>query len=275
MSDTTLFTEPAIIASGIAAVVTTLGIATVWRFHDWATRYDALLSAFAAGILLAASLVHVIPESLELTEDAPLYVLIGFLVLFFINKAAGHHHPGDENLPPRAVVAPFLGIAFHSFVDGIVYGTAFSVDFVMGLSAASGLIIHEFSEGLVLFVLVRSAGGSPRLSFLLAFLGAALTTPIGAIAGLSVIQGLGGESLGILLALSGGALLYVSTIHLTERFVQRPGLLPVSLFATGVIATFLMLGGHGGHNHHGHGSDHDGHGHDGHGHDEHDEHGAH
>ena len=253
------FSEPALVASLIAAAVTTLGIATVWRFHDWATRYDAILSAVAAGILLAAALIHILPESLELTENAPLYVLIGFLTLFVINKTAGHHHPTDEILPPRLVVAPFLGIAFHSFVDGIVYGTAFSVDFLVGLSAASGLIIHEFSEGLVIFLLVRSAGGTPLTSFALAFLGAAVTTPLGALLSLSVIQGLAPESLGILLALSGGALLYVSTIHLMERFVQRSGLAPVGAFVAGVLVTVTFLGGHGHH-------------HDKHEHDSHDHH---
>ena len=241
--------EPALVASLIAACVTTLGIATVWRFHDWATRYDAILSAFAAGILLAAALIHVVPESLELTDQAPLYVVIGFVVLFVINKAAGHHHPTDEVLPPRLVVAPFLGIAFHSFVDGIVYGTAFSVDFLVGLSAASGLIIHEFSEGLVIFLLVRSAGGSPLTSFGLAFLGAALTTPLGAILSLSAIQGLAPESLGILLALSGGALLYVSTTHLMERFVRQSGYVSMAAFVAGIVVTVTFLGGHE-HDHH-------------------------
>ncbi len=244
--------EPALVASLIAAAVTTLGIATVWRFHDWATRYDAILSAFAAGILLAAALIHVLPESIELTDAAPFYVVIGFLVLFIINKAAGHHHPTDEALPPRLVVAPFLGIAFHSFVDGIVYGTAFSVDFLVGVSAASGLIIHEFSEGLVIFLLVRSAGGSPLTSFGLAFLGAAFTTPLGAILSLSAIQGLAPESLGIMLALSGGALLYVSTTHLMERFVRRSGIVPVVAFVAGIAVTVTFLGGHGDHHHDSH-----------------------
>lgn len=237
-------TQPAIVASLIAAAVTTLGIATVWRFHERANRYDAVLSAFAAGILLTSALLHVVPESITLTHDAPLFVLIGFLVLFILNKAAGHHHPAGHRLPPQAVVAPFIGIAFHSFVDGIVYATAFSVNMVMGVSAASGLIIHEFSEGLVLFVLIRSAGGTPALAFALAFLGAALTTPLGAVLGLYAIQGLSSESLGVLLALSGGALLYVSSIHLTERFVHARGLVPIIALMAGVAFSFGMLGGH-------------------------------
>ncbi len=252
MTELGAVSNPAIIASLIAAAVTTIGIAAVWAFRDWATRSDALLSAFAAGILLASALVHVIPESNALNPQAPLYVLLGFVALFVLNKTAGHHHPSDQVLPPRAIIAPFLGIAFHSFVDGMVYATAFSVDFVMGVSAASGLIIHEFSEGLVLFVLVRSAGASPSVSFVLAFLGAALTTPLGATSSLYAIQSLTPEHLGILLGLSGGALLYVSTVHLTERFVRAKGFLPLGGFAAGIAVAFVMLSSHGHHDDHGH-----------------------
>ncbi len=245
MGDLIALSEPAILASLIAAIVSTVGIATVWRFHDWVSRYDAIFSGFAAGILLTAALVHVIPESWELSHDAALYVLIGFTALFVLNKVAGHHHPEEGRLTSVAAIAPFIAIAFHSFVDGLVYATAFSVELMVGLTAASGLIIHEFSEGIVLFLLIRGTGSSAARAFVLAFLGAAVTTPIGALIGVYAIEGMSPENLGILLGLSGGALLFVSTIHLADRFVRGHSPWPVVTFVAGIALTYLAIGGHG------------------------------
>lgn len=71
-----------------------------------------------------------------------------------------------------------LSIGFHSFIDGVIYSITFNVSILTGVLAAVGMVLHEFPEGIVTFVLLERAGFSRRRSTLYAFLAAALSTPL-------------------------------------------------------------------------------------------------
>jgi zinc transporter ZupT len=42
-----------------------------------------------------------------------------------------------------------LGIGFHSFIDGFIYAITFTVSIFTGLLAATGMVLHEFPEGII------------------------------------------------------------------------------------------------------------------------------
>ena len=73
---------------------------------------------------------------------------------------------------------PLLGIGFHSFIDGFVYSIAFNVSILTGSLATLGMVLHEFPEGIVTYLLLVRAGFGERKALLLAGIAAAGTTPL-------------------------------------------------------------------------------------------------
>jgi zinc transporter ZupT len=102
-----------------------------------------------------------------------------------------------------------LGIGFHSFIDGIIYSITFTVSIFTGILAATGMVLHEFPEGIITYLLLVRAGFNRRTSLLLAFLTAALTTPLGMLVSYPYISEIDEPLLGVLLAFSAGVLVYV------------------------------------------------------------------
>ena len=83
----------------------------------------------------------------------------------------------DPNAHFAIGLVPMLGIGFHSFIDGVIYSVTFTVSIFTGLMTATGMVLHEFPEGIVTYLLLLRGGFSKQRSLLLAFIAAALTTP--------------------------------------------------------------------------------------------------
>lgn len=218
MSRESLF---ATLASLAACGMTTLGILVVRRFEAWAKAHSIYFVAFAAGVLIAVSMLHLAPESFKSAEDAPEYLFAGYLLLYIFNRltCAVVCERRIDSSPPVGLT-PLVGIGFHSLVDGVVYAVTFSVDTFTGSLAALGMVLHEFPEGVVTYVLIVRGGFSRGAAFWLAILAAGVTTPLGTLLAYPLMGGLSGVVLSRLLALSAGALLYVGASHLLPQ-VER------------------------------------------------------
>ena len=213
----------AVYASLLAGLVTTCGILVVRRFKDWGHRNSTYFACFAAGVLISVSFLHLIPESLELSPNAPAFLLSGYLAVYLLNRLLSSKVCDRLGNPSFAIgLIPMLGIGFHSFIDGIVYSVAFTVSIYTGAVTAIGMILHEFPEGIVTYVLLLKGGFKQRTAFWLAFLAAAATTPLGTLASYSWVGAKEGVALGNLLALSAGALFYVGASHLLPMAEREP-----------------------------------------------------
>ena len=147
-----------------------------------------------------------------------------------------HHPDGIFDEQYGIGLVPMLGIGFHSFIDGFIYANTFTVSIFTGLLAATGMVLHEFPEGIITYLLLSRGGFSEKMSFLLAFLAAALTTPLGMLVSYPYISKIDKPLLGALLAFSAGALVYVGATHLLPQAEAEHK--KYSLFALG--AGFLV-----------------------------------
>ncbi len=113
-------------ASLLAAATTTAGLLTVRRFKDWALRNTVHFASFAAGVLLAVSLLHLVPGSLVMSGTAPTFVYAGYLAIhvlsrFLDTKVCDRDPARDYGFGLVALI----GIGLHSFLDGTVYSISF------------------------------------------------------------------------------------------------------------------------------------------------------
>jgi len=231
-------------ASLLAALVTTIGIVVIRRFGDWGRQNSTYFASFAAGVLIAVSFLHLVPTSLAMNAQAPAYLLVGYLAMHLLNRFIVLQVCDRPATADYAIgLVPMLGIGFHSFIDGVIYSVTFTVSMFTGVLAALGMVLHEFPEGIVTYVLLMRGGFSERMALFLAFVAAALTTPLGTAVSQPFISQLGSSVLGALLALSAGVLIYVGATHLlpvTEREPRRYSL--VALAGGIVVALGIILG---------------------------------
>jgi len=209
----------ALIASSLAAAMTTAGVYAVRRVEGWARRHLAAFSGFAAGVLIGAALLHIIPHSMEMTGIAPVAFLAGYLFFYVLDTAFAGERAKAEGRKDNGralgfVIVPLLGVGLHSFVDGVLYSITFSVSALTGILTAVGTVLHEFPEGIIAYVLLIRGGVRPERAFWIALVAVGLTTPAGLLISYPFISAVPETTLGMLLAVSGGGLLYVGATHL-------------------------------------------------------------
>jgi zinc and cadmium transporter len=253
MGDSTFW---AVLAAGVfSLVVNAAGIVAISRRAEWARANAVAFVAFAAGTLVTLAFMSIVPEAMALNAAAPALLVVGFFSLMALDRLLTGHPAHDEGelaagvqgatggAPPRGVV-PVIGIGLHSLVDGVIFAVTFQVSVLTGALAALGMILHEFPEGVLTFVILERGGMARRRATTWALAAAAFTTPVGALLAYPFIDRLDPGALGAMLAISGGALVYVGASHLLPQVAhegRRRNLLAV---AAGVlVAAILALTG--------------------------------
>lgn len=127
-------------------------------------RAEHLFVAVAAGALLGAALIDLLPEAIELGPDvAPLGLLIGLGSFFLLERALNwfHHHrhePGEGI--DRTATLVIISDTLHNFVDGAAIAIAFIASPELGILTAVAVGLHEIPQEVGDFALLLSRGFS-------------------------------------------------------------------------------------------------------------------
>jgi zinc transporter ZupT len=229
-------------ASFLAALVTTIGIYVIRHFERWGRENTIYFVCFAAGVLISVSFLHIVPKAFSMNANAAIYLFAGYLGLHLFNRfinAFVCDKSSDEQYGIGLV--PMFGIGFHSFIDGFIYSITFTVSIFTGLLAATGMVLHEFPEGIITYLLLIRGGFKERTSLLFAFLAAALTTPLGMLVSYPYISQIDKPLLGALLAFSAGALVYVGATHLLPQAETEHKKYSLFALGAGVLVAFIII----------------------------------
>lgn len=229
-------------ASLLAAVVTAIGIYTIRHFEAWGKKYSIYFICFAAGVLVSVSFLHIIPKAFELSVHAPAYLLGGFVVMHLFNRfvTAFVCERGPEAHYGIGLV-PMIGIGFHSFIDGFVYSITFTVSIFTGMLAATGMVLHEFPEGIIIYLLLIRGGFSEKSALVWAFVAASISTPLGMLVSWPYISQIDRPLLGALLSLSAGALVYVGATHLLPQAEKEQRRYSLCALGAGILVAVLIV----------------------------------
>ena len=138
-------------------------------------------------------------------------------------------------------IIPMVGIGLHSLIDCVVYSIAFCVSVFTGVLTAIGMVLHEFPEGIVTYVLLIRGRFSQKHSTILAFLAAALTTHLGTLISFPMISEIEKPALGALLSVSAGALVYVGATHLLPHAEHEPRKYSLVVLLGGVLVALGII----------------------------------
>ena len=233
-------------ASLLAACVTTAGIYVIRHFEPWGRRNTTYFACFAAGVLISVSFLHIIPTAFAMSPQAPIYLLAGYLLMHVLNRFLTAYVCDKPKTADYAIgLVPMLGIGFHSFIDGVIYSVTFTVSLLTGVLAAIGMVLHEFPEGIVTYILLLRGGFSKKSAFAFAFAAAALTTPLGTLVSYPIVSQIEKPVLGALLSLSAGALVYVGATHLLPRAEHEPRRFSLIALGTGIFVAVGIIASKG------------------------------
>jgi zinc and cadmium transporter len=208
--------------AAIAALATFLGGLTATLPGTLSRSRLSHLIAFGAGYILAAALVSLLPESLELVDNAPLYVLGGYILAhLFEHTFTSHFHFGEEThhehmVDPAVGMSALVGLGLHSFFDGVAIASGFLVTPSLGLLIALAVILHKIPEGVTISSVMLASGRSRASARQ-----AAGILAIATLAGAGAMALMGESVKGIGLALSCGIALYVAATDLIPEFNQE------------------------------------------------------
>ena len=231
-----------VVASILACVVTSIGIYVIHKHAAWGISNVVYFISFAAGVLISVSFIHIFPKSVEMNKQAPVFVLTGFMGMYLINRFVKVFVCHERECTDISMgIIPMIGIGLHSLIDGIIYSVTFNVSIFTGVITAIGMVLHEFPEGIVTYLLLKRSGFTEKKSILYAFLAAALTTPIGTLISFPFLEKITRPTLGIMLSISAGALIYVGATHLLPSVEKENKKYSLVSLAAGILIAVIIV----------------------------------
>ncbi|MDR0978159.1 MAG: ZIP family metal transporter [Endomicrobium sp.] len=227
-----------IIYSLIAASAAMVGALIVMIFHKWSESNSFLIINFAAGVMLTLAFAHLIPEGLELNPNTMIYVLIGFLFMFFLQFIVLFHPCHDHDCPEHTHVASLVGLSLHSILDGLMITVGFEANAELGILTAIAVLLHKLPDGITISGILLHKGVPKKKIFLFSLL-TALFTPLGTVFGLGLFKGISISMLGIFLGITAGSFIFLSASDLIpETHKSKNKVTSLMLFA-GVFVVLL------------------------------------
>jgi ZIP family zinc transporter/zinc and cadmium transporter len=230
-----------LLMAALAGAGNLLGGLALTARAGWSDRALKLFVAVGAGFMLAVAFLEVLPRSGELTPHALPIAFAGYLLIhLFEHGLVPHFHFGeetlrhDEQLSRAGGTAAGVGLALHSFFDGLAIASGFLVSVPLGVLLFLAIVIHKLPEGFTLGSILLLTGRSPRQALVgTAWLGVACVA--GAVA-MNAARGW----LGTGLALSAGATIYVAASDLLPETNRERGVaFPLTVFG-GVLLYFVV-----------------------------------
>ncbi len=232
-----------IIFGALAGGVTVVGILSIKLWHRQALRYSHYINSFAAGLIVTAALVALLPEAMKHSEAAPIWAVGGFfafLVLesfLVVHSGAEVHYPRPNRRAAQGMVF-FWGLFLHSLLDGAVIAIAFNAGTKVGLLTALAVVGHELPEGITTFsLLLERIDERKALKLALAV---AVATPAGVVVATLAFPSLGDAALGAVVGLVAGSFLYIGASDIVPEIREEQAVGNTIFLLAGVLFMVVL-----------------------------------
>jgi len=206
-----------------------------------ARKISIYLVSLAAGALLGAAFLELLPEAIEMAGDniksVLLLAVVGIGVLLFFEKALRWYHCHDQEVCDYHSFSTtvLVGDAVHNFLDGVAIALSFSISVPAGIATGLAVFLHEIPQEMGDFGVLLHSGYTKSKVLFYNFL-TALTALMGAVIGYALLPVIGG-AIPYLLAFAAGTFIYISTSDLIpelRRQLKGQWLLHFLIIAAGI-----------------------------------------
>lgn len=222
-----------------AATVIAGGVAAAFRTPG--PKLRSSIQHFAAGIVFAAVATELLPDIMH--ERKPLAAVIGFalgiglmLGLKWATQQMGQTKVSEVEQPTGLLLTLTVDIV----IDGLLIGVGFAAGAKQGVLLTVALAIEVLFLGLSGASALGKAGAT-RKKIIATSLGLAALLLAGAAVGASLLKGLSGSALEVVLSFGSAALLYLVTEELLVEAHEEPETpLLTAMFFVGFVALLVI-----------------------------------
>ncbi len=220
---------------------TIIGGTVVLRFRSSLPYFFA----FAAGSLMGAAFLDILPESLKIAGHAGVparHLMVTMVLSFFFYHLVERFFVTHHIEQPEAhghIMGPIGAgsLVIHSFLDGAAIAAAFQVNTSVGMLVALAVIFHDFTDGINTVTLMLKNNQPSRNSAVFLLLDA--VAPVLGVFAVSRVN-FPEDILAFVLAFFVGEFIYIGAANLlpeTKQFQSRRILLAT---AAGVALIFVL-----------------------------------
>jgi zinc and cadmium transporter len=172
----------------VGGVFSLIGGVILLARKSWAQNLARYATPFAAGALLAAAFVDLLPEAAHDGEidSALIATMIGILIFFLLERFLHwfhHRHDSGNEIDARDHKVPLIiiGDTLHNALDGVAIAASFMVAPSVGIITTLAVAAHEIPQEIGDFGLLLHKGLSRAKTLLVNFLSALATVAAAAI----------------------------------------------------------------------------------------------
>ncbi len=210
--------------------------------RSWSKNNIRLIVSFGVGILFGSCFFHMLPEITQpLGSSVGIPILIGFFIIYILEKFIMVHSCEEDVCDVHTIgLSAFLGISFHSLIEGMSMGAGFLTKDI-GIIIFLAIVVHKFPSALSLTGILMH-GGYKKASIIKLVLIFSLTTPIGALISFFIFKNLHENVLSWAIGISSGTFLYIASSDLLPFVHQHHPRKFYNLFSLALGLSLMWLG---------------------------------
>lgn len=223
-----------------------VGVLTLAFNQKFLNKIILSLVSLSAGTMLAAALLHLMPEAIEelgiiLPFELALASFIGFFILErFLHWRHCHHK--DHMTKHTTGTMNLIADGIHNFLDGVLIAASFASGAGLGVVATLAIALHEIPQEIGDFGVLIHSGYTRRKAILFNLL-ISLTCILGGILGFLASHVMT-EFAHILIPIAAGGFIYISAADLIPELNRETStkrtLSLVTTFLIGITIMYLV-----------------------------------
>jgi zinc and cadmium transporter len=211
-----------IITTFLIALIAFIGIFTLALNDKSLNKILMILVSLSAGALMGGAFIHLMPEAIEKTQgtDVLMYVLVGFILFFVIEKILHWRHCHKGNCDVHTFhYMNLVGDTIHNFIDGLIIAASFVASIELGFTTTVAIAAHEIPQEIGDFGVLIHGGFKKKKAIVLNFI-VASTAILGGIIGCFVSQMID-EATTFLLPFAAGGFIYIAATDLIPEIKKE------------------------------------------------------
>lgn len=235
-----------IMATVIISSGSFIGVLTLAFNRKFLNKILLSLVSLSAGTMLAAALLHLLPEAIDhLGSVLPFQLALASFIGFFILERFlhwRHCHHKDHLTKHTTGTMNLIADGIHNFLDGVLIAAAFASGSGLGIVATLAIALHEIPQELGDFGVLLHSGYS-RKKALLSNILVSVTAVLGGVLGYFATQTMT-QFAHLLIPVAAGGFIYISATDLLPELKNETStkrtISMVATFLVGVVIMFLV-----------------------------------
>jgi len=221
-----------------------VGVITLAMNQKFLSKILLSLVSLSAGTMLAAALLHLLPEAInELGTTLPFELtLLSFIGFFILERFLHwrHCHDKDHLTKHTMGMMNLIADAIHNFLDGVLIAASFASGAGLGVVATLAIALHEIPQEIGDFGVLLHSGYTKKKALMFNIL-VSLTAILGGILGFIASHTMT-EFSHYLIPVAAGGFIYISATDLIpELKAETSTKRTISMIATFLLGILIMF----------------------------------